>query len=115
MLGTELASKLSSHDLLLTGRSDLDISNENAVLNFCKQNKPDTVINSAAFTNVDACETEKDLAWMVNAWGCRNLALACSTVGSRLISISTDYVFEGDFSRPYHEFDVANGGKTVYG
>ena len=101
MLGTELASKLSSHDLLLTGRSDLDISNENAVLNFCKQNKPDTVINSAAFTNVDACETEKDLAWMVNAWGCRNLALACSTVGSRLISISTDYVFEGDFSRPF--------------
>ena len=100
MLGTELASKLSSHDLLLTGRSDLDISNENAVLNFCKQNKPDTVINSAAFTNVDACETEKDLAWMVNAWGCRNLALACSTVGSRLISISTDYVFEGDFSDP---------------
>ena len=85
MLGTELASKLSSHDLLLTGRSDLDISNENAVLNFCKQNKPDTVINSAAFTNVDACETEKDLAWMVNAWGCRNLALACSTVGSRQI------------------------------
>ena len=115
MLGTELASKLSSHDLLLTGRSDLDISNENAVLNFCKQNKPDTVINSAAFTNVDACETEKDLAWMVNAWGCRNLALACSRVGSRLISISTDYVFEGDSSRPYHEFDVANGGKTVYG
>ena len=115
MLGTELASKLSSHDLLLTGRSDLDISNENAVLNFCKQNKPDTVINSAAFTSVDACETEKDLAWMVNAWGCRNLALACSTVRSRLISISTDYVFEGDSSRPYHEFDVANGGKTVYG
>ena len=95
MLGTELASKLSSHDLLLTGRSDLDISNENAVLNFCKQNKPDTVINSAAFTSVDAC--------------------ACSTVRSRLISISTDYVFEGDSSRPYHEFDVANGGKTVYG
>lgn len=113
MLGTELASKLSSHDLLLTGRSDLDISNENAVLNFCKQNKPDTVINSAAFTNVDACETEKDLAWMVNAWGCRNLALACSTVGSRLISISTDYVFEGDSSRPYHEFDVANGGPSA--
>lgn len=94
MLGTELASKLSSHDLLLTGRSDLDISNENAVLNFCKQNKPDTVINSAAFTNVDACETEKDLAWMVNAWGCRNLALACNTVEARLVSISTDYVLK---------------------
>lgn len=46
MLGTELASKLSSHDLLLTGRSDLDTSNENAVLNFCKQNKPDTVITA---------------------------------------------------------------------
>lgn len=115
MLGTELASKLSSHDLLLTGRSDLDISNENAVLNFCKQNKSDTVINSAAFTNVDACETEKDLAWMVNAWGCRNLALACNTVEARLVSISTDYVFEGDSSRPYHEFDVPTGGQTVYG
>lgn len=115
MLGSELASKLSSHDLLLTGRSDLDISNENAVLNFCKKNKPDTVINSAAFTNVDACETEKEVAWRVNAWGCRNLALACNTVGTRLVNISTDYVFEGDGSRPYHEFDIANGGQTVYG
>lgn len=59
MLGTELASKLSSHDLLLTGRSDLDISNENAVLNFCKQNKPGTVINSAALSNVDAAKQKK--------------------------------------------------------
>lgn len=115
MLGSELASKLSSHDLLLTGRNDLDISNEKTVLNFAKQNKPDVVINSAAFTNVDACETEKDQAWMVNAWGCRNLALACNNVQARLLSISTDYVFEGDSSRPYHEFDLANGGRTVYG
>lgn len=54
MLGSELASKLSSHDLLLTDHRGLDISDENAVLNFCKKNKPVTVINSAAFTNVDA-------------------------------------------------------------
>lgn len=115
MLGTELSSRLASHDLLLTNHSDVDISSEKAVQDFCKQNKPDVVINSAAFTNVDACETEKDLAWLVNAWGCRNLALACNIVGTRLVSISTDYVFEGDSSRPYHEFDVANGGQTVYG
>lgn len=115
MLGTELSSRLASHDLLLTNHSDVDISSEKAVLDFCKQNKPDVVINSAAFTNVDACETEKDLAWLVNAWGCRNLALACNILGTRLVSISTDYVFEGDSSRPYHEFDVANGGQTVYG
>lgn len=115
MLGSELTSKLSSHELLPTDHSDVDISNEKAVLSFCKQNKPDVVINSAAFTNVDACETEKDLAWMVNAWGCRNLALASKSVGARLVSISTDYVFEGDSPRPYHEFDIANGGQTIYG
>ena len=108
MLGSELASKLSSHDLLLTGRSDLDISNENAVLNFCKQNKPDTVINSAAFTNVDACETEKEVAWRVNAWGCRNLALACNTVGKvmalgptmNLISQTEDKPFTDKLNLP---------------
>lgn len=115
MLGSELTSKLSSHELLPTDHNDVDISNEKAVLSFCKQNKPDVVINSAAFTNVDACETEKDFAWIVNAWGCRNLALASNCLSSRLISISTDYVFEGDSPRPYHEFDIANGGQTIYG
>ena len=115
MLGSELASKLSSHELLQTDHADIDISNEQAVLNFCKQNRPDVVINSAAFTNVDACETEKDLAWRVNDWGCRNIALASSSVGARLFSISTDYVFGGNSPRPYHEFDIANGGQTVYG
>ena len=115
MLGSELTSKLSSQELLPTDHNDVDISNEKAVLSFCKQNKPDVVINSAAFTNVDACESEKDLAWKVNAWGCRNLALASHSEGSRLVSISTDYVFEGDSPRPYHEFDIANGGQTIYG
>lgn len=115
MLGSEFTSKLSSHELLPTDHNDVDISNEKAVLSFCKQNKPDVVINSAAFTNVDACESEKDLAWKVNAWGCRNLALASHSEGSRLVSISTDYVFEGDSPRPYHEFDIANGGQTIYG
>lgn len=65
--------------------------------------QPDTVINCAAFTNVDGCETARDAAFKVNAIGPRNLALACEKVNARLIHISTDYVFPG----------TANGGVAL--
>ena len=81
----------------------LDITDREATINYIRRHQPDTVINCAAFTNVDGCETARDAAFKVNAIGPRNLALACEKVNARLIHISTDYVFPG----------TANGGVAL--
>ena len=73
------------------------------------------MIHCAAMTAVDKCETERDLAYKLNACGSANIASACHRNGIRLIAISTDYVFKGDSERPYTEFDRPDGGNTVYG
>ena len=86
----------------------LDISDIDAVMSMAKSERPDVIINCAAFTNVDGCETNEDAAYKANAIGPRNLAIAASEVGAKLIHISTDYVFEGNGSRPYLEFDTPN-------
>jgi dTDP-4-dehydrorhamnose reductase len=75
---------------------------------------PDVVVNAAAFTQVDRCEAERELAYRANATGPRVLAEACAAAGSRLVHISTDYVFPGDATRPYREED-ATGPASVYG
>ena len=67
---------------------------------------PDVIINCAAFTNVDKCETERDTAFKVNAIGVRNLAMAAEKAGAKLIHISTDYVFSGTGTEPYREWDM---------
>ena len=74
---------------------DLDITDREATTAYIRRHQPDTVINCAAFTNVNGCETNRDAAFRVNALGPRNLAMACDKVGARLIHISTDYVFSG--------------------
>ena len=79
---------------------ELDITDREATINYIRRHQPETVINCAAFTNVDGCEISRDAAYKVNALGPRNLALACEKVNARLIHVSTDYVFPG----------VANGG-----
>jgi len=75
---------------------------------------PDVVVNAAAFTHVDRCETERELAHRANAVGPGVLAEACAAVGSRLAHVSTDYVFPGDGTAPYREED-ATGPASVYG
>jgi dTDP-4-dehydrorhamnose reductase len=74
---------------------EVDISDLNATLSYLAGVKPDVVINCAAFTNVDGCETNHDLAFQANALGPRNLAMACERIGAKLIHVSTDYVFSG--------------------
>lgn len=84
---------------------ELDITNLEAVRTFIKEFNADVVINCAAFTNVDGCETNLDAAFKVNALGARNLAIASEEVGAKLVHVSTDYVFSGVGSVPFKEFD----------
>lgn len=92
----------------------LDITNIDRVMELVRQVKPYAIINCAAHTAVDACETDRDNAWRINAIGPRNLAIAATETGAKLVHISTDYVFDGKGSSPYTEFDVPNP-QGVYG
>lgn len=86
----------------------LDISSKQDISYVFEKTKPDIVINCAAFTDVDACETKPELAMKVNAIGPFYLAKNCSKIGARLVHISTDYIFSGDNSTPYCEWDIAS-------
>lgn len=86
----------------------LDISDIEAVLTLVRKTRPDVIINCAAHTNVDACEKEWDAAYRINAIGPRNLSIAATEVDAKMIHVSTDYVFEGNGTNPYTEFDVPN-------
>ncbi len=92
----------------------LDITNGDSVPEFVKAEKPDIIINCAAMTNVDGCETDRELAEAVNANGPLNLAVAATSVGAKLVHISTDYVFRGDATTPYIESDECDP-VTAYG
>ena len=81
-----------------------DLQNVNQVL---KRFKPDAVIHTAAMTNVDQCEDNKDLAWLMNVEAVKNLISACSEFDVRLIHLSTDFVFDGE-DGPYAEDDEPN-------
>ena len=115
MLGRTLCRELTDFTVIPTDLPEGDITDPVGFAALLKQHAPDTVIHCAAMTAVDRCETETDLAYRLNAFGTANVAAACHRAGIRLIAISTDYVFEGDSDRPYHEFDRPTGGQTVYG
>ena len=102
-----------SAELILTdmiqaeGIIPLDISKLSEVEALLKKERPDVVINSAAMTNVDGCETNIRGAYLANAIGPRNLAIASEEIGAKLIHVSTDYVFDGkEREKPYTEFDT---------
>ncbi|MBU3155543.1 dTDP-4-dehydrorhamnose reductase [Clostridium estertheticum] len=116
-LGRELANQYKEKkgiDLILTRRSDLDISNINEVYSFVNENKPDVIINCAALTAVDKCETEIDMAYKINAIGPKNLAIAANEIGAEIVQVSTDYVFSGNMDKPLTEFDKIDP-LTIYG
>ncbi|MCY6484503.1 dTDP-4-dehydrorhamnose reductase [Clostridium aestuarii] len=103
-----------SSNILRIDIDNLDITSIADVQAFMEKEKPDIVINPAAYTNVDGCEENKEDAFKVNALGARNLAKACKKIGAKLIHISTDYVFEGEGTIPYCEYDVPSP-VSVYG
>ncbi len=96
------------------GITSLDITNIEAVVAFAKEIKPYAIINCAAFTAVDQQEKDVDLSYKINAIGARNLAIAANETGAKLVHISTDYVFEGNGTKPYIEFDHV-GPISMYG
>ena len=101
MLGRDLLEVLHGRDVTALGRSDLDVTDAAAVAASVRGH--DVVFNCAAYTNVDEAETHEDLAYAVNASGPANLAAASAEHGARLVTISTDYVFDGTATTPYEE------------
>ena len=109
-LGLELAELLPrrGHEVVAHSKGELDVADFGAVRLALDEHAPDVVVNAAAYTNVDGCETKTDLAYRVNAQGPRNLAQLCEERGCDLLHVSTNYVFDGDSERPYEPFDTPN-------
>ncbi|WP_251860510.1 dTDP-4-dehydrorhamnose reductase [Clostridium sp. Marseille-Q2269] len=93
---------------------DLDIVDQNQVDEALTKANPDVVINCAAFTNVDACESNEEVSFKVNSIGARNLAIVCEKIEAKLVQVSTDYVFSGIGVNPLKEYDETNP-YSVYG
>ncbi|MCL5264394.1 MAG: dTDP-4-dehydrorhamnose reductase [Chloroflexi bacterium] len=107
-LGLELQRTLDEDEVLATIRDQVDIENRAAVSDAITRFRPDVVVHAAAYTNVDGCETDPDLAYRVNALGTQNVALACAQVDAAMVYVSSDYVFDGSKGAPYLEFDDPN-------
>lgn len=106
--------ELINTDFNVDGIRNLDITNLKDVIALFEEIKPYAIINCAAHTAVDLCEVQKDAAYRINAIGPRNLAIAASKYDAKIVHVSTDYVFPGDASVPYTEFDKT-GPKAMYG
>ncbi len=122
---TEIFARESEHELLITDIQEkaeeprkykyipLDITNKENVKEHVKKFKPDIIINTAAFTNVDGCETERELSWRVNVDAVKNLIIASRLSSAKVIHISTDYIFDGKNGN-YEENSTPNP-KSFYG
>lgn len=102
------------YELINTDVGELDITKIDDVMELARQVRPYAIINCAAYTAVDACEKEEDLAFKINAIGARNLSIAATETGAKLMHVSTDYVFDGNGTRPYRETDPT-GPQGAYG
>lgn len=107
-LGQALQRQYADHEVTAWDLQDLDITQFEEVRKALDQLRPHIVINAAAFTQVDEAEVKQDDAYQGNALGPRNLAVVTNDLGMTLIHFSTDYVFDGQQNRPYHEFDRTN-------
>jgi dTDP-4-dehydrorhamnose reductase len=101
-------------DVTGAGHRDLAVENRAEVLEAVWALRPDVVVHAGAWTAVDACESDPDRAYLVNALGTRHVADAARQVGAHLVYISTDYVFDGTSPRPYLEWDEPHP-LSVYG
>lgn len=110
----EVPIKIKNAVVIGKDSKELNIANFDNVKKVFKEIKPDIVINAAAYTNVDGCEANKELAFNVNAFGAKNLAIACEDIDAKIVHISTDYIFSGEGSIPFKESDEASP-QSIYG
>jgi len=110
MLGQDLCPilKQNGYEVFETDINNLDITNLDMVENVLSAQKPDIVIHCAAYTNVDKAEDDPDGAGLINAKGTENIAEICKKIDAAMVYISTDYVFDGNGSRPYKTSDTPN-------
>ena len=109
MLGRELCDALrQQHDITAWDIDEIDITDRPSTRQKLQELEPELILNSAAFVDVDRCETDPDTAWRINALGSQNLALAAQDLGSALLYISTDYVFDGESTNDYDEVSSVN-------
>jgi dTDP-4-dehydrorhamnose reductase len=115
-LGIALSEEIDSRGFVFTafGSKDLDITQGQVVRDLVSQVSPTVIINCAAWTDVDAAETNEALASKVNREGAENMALAAKNCGAKLIHVSTDYVFSGESETPWQVADEINP-KSAYG
>jgi dTDP-4-dehydrorhamnose reductase len=119
-LGKDICSLFNPEEVILVDlkKGDknivLDITNEKETIKTIMGLKPDLIIHPAAYTDVDGCETNKELAFKVNGEGTRNLCIAAASLDIPLFYVSTDYVFDGESKTPYKEDDPINP-QSVYG
>ena len=101
--GLSYTHSYKAYKFFLTGRSDLDITNHEQVKRFFGENKIDCIINCAAFTGVDAAESETELAMNANGYAVERLVAEAAENNARVIHVSTDYVFDGTNHKPYRD------------
>jgi dTDP-4-dehydrorhamnose reductase len=114
LLGKALMREWQGDEVVGLGSADADIRSEEQVGKALREHRPEWVVLAAAYTDVDGCETHADLAFDVNCRGAVNVASECARTGSRLLFLSTDYVFDGSKNKPY-EIDEPLSPQTVYG
>src|SRR5204863_6772066 len=107
MLGSDVvrAAEFVNHEVVAVGRAELDVIERSAVERLLLEERPDAVINCAAYTDVDGAEDDLDGAMDANAEGAANVAAAAAEIGARVVYPSTDYVFDGSKVEPYVESD----------
>jgi dTDP-4-dehydrorhamnose reductase len=114
LLGKALVREWASDEVTGLGSKDADIRDPQQVLAAVQRTRPEWIVLAAAYTDVDGCESNRELAFAVNCTGAVNVAQAVKTCGSRLLFLSTDYVFDGLSTTPY-ETDHPRAPQSVYG
>jgi dTDP-4-dehydrorhamnose reductase len=113
-LGQDLVPAFAGHDVVACDHAKLDVADRDNVLQVVDAVGPDAIVHAGAWTAVDACESDPQRAYGVNALGTRWVAEAARLVGAHIVYVSTDYVFDGTLPRPYNEWDDPNP-MSVYG